>query len=201
MKNILMIMKEFGIELPEEKKKEFEQQVAENYKTVADYEKQKEKLTAAEETATANDTAVMDLKRQLEGFKDIDVSALNQRITDLEKEKGALEADYQTKISDRDFNDIVKETISSSGGKNAKAIAALLDIETLKGSKNQKEDIATAMKALAEAEDSKMLFGESAKVVKTGNIIGEVTGNGVDAADAQMRSVMGLPPVSTTEQK
>ncbi len=33
-----------------------------------------------------------------------------------------------------------------------------LDVDTLKASKNQKEDIAAAIKGLSEAEDSKMLF-------------------------------------------
>ena len=38
---------------------------------------------------------------------------------------------------------------------------ALLDMDTLKASKNQKDDIAAALKGLSEAEDSKMLFGET----------------------------------------
>ena len=37
MKNIFEIMKEFGLEIPEDKTKEFEKQVLENYKTVSDY--------------------------------------------------------------------------------------------------------------------------------------------------------------------
>lgn len=201
MKNIFEILKEFGLELPEDKKKDFEKTVLDNYKTVSDYEKQKEKLTAAEDTIKVNDTALEDLKKQLEGFKDVDVSALNKRISELEEEKKNLETDYQTKLADRDFNAILKDSIAVAHGKNAKAIAALLDIEALKASKNQKEDIAAAIKTLTEAEDSKMLFGEPETVVKTGNVIGAVTGNGVDAADAQMRAVMGLPPIPNTEPK
>lgn len=201
MKNIFEILKEFGLELPEDKKKDFEKTVLDNYKTVSDYEKQKEKLTAAEDTIKVNDTALEDLKKQLEGFKDVDVSALNKRISELEEEKKNLETDYQTKLADRDFNAILKDSIVAAHGKNAKAIAALLDIEALKASKNQKEDIAAAIKTLTEAEDSKMLFGEPETVVKTGNVIGAVTGNGVDAADAQMRAVMGLPPIPNTEPK
>lgn len=50
-----------------------------------------------------------------------------------------------------------------------------MDVDTLKASKNQKEDIAAALKALAEAEDSKMLFGEPGqKPVRTGSVIGTV---------------------------
>lgn len=191
MKNILEIMKEFGLEVPEG----FEKAVNDNYKTVADYEKQKDKLDKANDAINANDTALGDLKKQLEGFKDVDVTALNQRIADLEKEKTTLETDYQSKLSDRDFNDILKENIASLNGKNAKAITALLDMDTLKASKNQKEDIATALKGLSEAEDSKMLFGESKpQPTGSGNPIGAIgAGMTLDQETIAARKVMGLP--------
>lgn len=202
MKNIFKIMEEFGLELPEDKKKDFEKAVNENYKTVADYDKQKEKLTAAEDTIKVNDSALEDLKKQLEGFKDVDVSALNNRISELEKERDALKEDYQTKIADRDFQDILKESIIAAKGKDTEKIMRLLDTETLKASKNQKEDIAAAIKAMTEDDVTKGMFGETEpEVTQTGNIIGTVTGGGVDAQEARMRAVMGLPPVPNTEQK
>lgn len=202
MKNIFKIMEEFGLELPEDKKKDFEKAVNENYKTVADYDKQKEKLTAAEDTIKANDTALEDLKKQLEGFKDVDVSALNNRISELEKERDTLKEDYQTKIADRDFQDILKESIVAAKGKDTEKIMRLLDTETLKASKNQKEDISAAIKAMTEDDVTKGMFGETEpEVTQTGNIIGTVTGGGVDAQEARMRAVMGLPPVPNTEQK
>lgn len=175
MKNIFEIMKEFGLELPEDKQKDFEKKVLDNYKTVSDYEVQSGKLVKAEETIKVSDIAVKDLTKQLEGFKDVDVTALNQRIKDLETEKGTIESDYQKKLAERDFIDLAKESIAAVNGKNAKAIMALLDMDTLKASKNQKEDMAAALKSLTEADDSKMLFGEpQANPVGTGNIIGQV---------------------------
>lgn len=175
MKNIFEIMKEYGLEVPEDKKKDFEKAVLENYKTMTDYDNQTKKLDAANETIKANDTAMKDLQTKLDGFKDVDVSGLNQRIKDLETEKANIQKDYDAKIADRDFDDLVKESIAAVNGKNAKAITALLDVETLKASKNQKEDVAAALKALTEAEDSKMLFGEpEPKPAGTGNLIGQV---------------------------
>lgn len=201
MKNIFEIMKEYGLEVPEDKKKEFEKTVLENYKTMTDYDNQAKKLDAANETIKANDTAMKDLQDKLDGFKDVDVSGLNQRINDLETEKANIQKDYDAKIADRDFNDLVKENIAAANGKNAKAIMALLDVETLKASKNQKEDIAAALKALTEAEDSIMLFGApEPNPVGTGNLIGQVrTGGGSNADDAAMRAAMGLPPASETK--
>lgn len=184
MKNIFEIMKEYGLEVPEDKKKDFEKAVLENYKTQTDYDNQTKKLDAANETIKANDTAMKDLQTQLDGFKDVDVTGLNKRISDLEEEKKNIQKDYDSKIADRDFSDLVKESIAAAKGKNPKAIMALLDVNALKASKNQKEDIAAALKTLTEAEDSKMLFGEpEPNPVGTGNLIGQVyktTGQSTD---------------------
>lgn len=201
MKNIFEIMKEYGLEVPEDKKKDFEKAVLENYKTMTDYDNQTKKLDAANETIKANDTAMKDLQTKLDGFKDVDVSGLNQRIKELETEKDNIQKDYDAKIADRDFDDLVKESIAAVNGKNAKAITALLDVETLKASKNQKEDVAAALKALTEKEDSKMLFGEpEPKPAGTGNLIGQVRGGGgASVEEAAMRAAMGLPPVPETK--
>lgn len=184
MKNIFEIMKEYGLEVPEDKKKDFEKAVLENYKTQTDYDNQTKKLDAANETIKANDTAMKDLQTQLDGFKDVDVTGLNKRISDLEEEKKNIQKDYDSKIADRDFSDLVKESIAVAKGKNPKAIMALLDVNALKASRNQKEDIAVALKTLTEAEDSKMLFGEpEPNPVGTGNLIGQVhktTGQSTD---------------------
>jgi hypothetical protein len=201
MKNIFEIMKEYGLEVPEDKKKDFEKAVLENYKTMTDYDNQTKKLDAANDTIKANDTAMKDLQDKLDGFKDVDVSGLNQRIKDLETEKANIQKDYDAKIADRDFDDLVKESIAAVKGKNAKAITALLDVPTLKASKNQKEDVAAALKALTEAEDSKMLFGEpEPKPEGTGDLIGRVRGgSSTSAEEAAMRAAMGLPPASETK--
>ncbi|MCM1159374.1 MAG: phage scaffolding protein [Bacteroidales bacterium] len=130
--------------------------------------------TEKEKTASQGDT-IKELKKGLEEFKDVDVTALNKKIEDLEEENRKKDSEHQQQLADRDFNDILKESILQAKGRNAKAITALLDIESLKNSKNQKEDIAAAIKMLTEAEDSKMLFGEpDAKPVGSGNPIGNV---------------------------
>lgn len=198
MKNIFDIMKEFGIEVPEDHKKDFEKAVLENYKTMADYDKQTEKLNKANDTIKVSDTAMKDLQTKLDEYKDVDVSALNQRITDLETEKGNIESDYQKKLAERDFNDLIKEGIAAAHGKNVKAITALLDTETLMQSKNQKEDIAAAIKTLTEAEDSKMLFGDAVEIAGKGNPIGDIGGGKLtpeEKEEADCRAAMGLPPV------
>ena len=171
MKNIFEIMKEYGLEVPEDKQKDFEKAVLENYKTVSDYEVQSEKLKTAEGKVTT-------LTESLDKFKGVDVDELNNTITTLKTDLANKDKELTDKLAERDFNDLLKDSIVSAKGKNAKAITALLDVDTLKASKNQKEDIAAAIKALTEAEDSKMLFGEQEpEVVGSGNPIGAVVKN------------------------
>lgn len=175
MKNIFEIMKEYGIDMPEDKKKDFEKSVLENYKTVADYNKQVENLNKANDTIKSNDTAMKELQNKLDAFKDADVTELKNTIAGLEKDKTRIEDEYKDKMAKRDFDDLIKDAITGAHGKNAKAITALLDVDTLMQSKNQKEDIAAAIKKLTEAEDSKMLFGEPEPQVKGGgNPIGRI---------------------------
>lgn len=195
MKNILEIMKEYGVEVAEDKQKDFEKAVLENYKTVNEFEKQKEKLETANETIKTNNEAIDGLKKDLEGFKDVDVTGLQNKIAELESKTSTIESEYQAKLADRDFQDILKENIASLNGKNAKAITALLNMDELKASKNQKDDIAKALKALSEAEDSKMLFGETKPdITGMGSPIGAIgTGNTGDADVIAARKVMGLP--------
>ena len=194
MKNIFEIMKEYDLEVPEEKKKDFEKTVLDSYKTVSDYEIQSEKLKTTEGKVTT-------LTESLDKFKNVNVDELNSTIATLKTDLANKDQELKDKIADRDFNDLLKDSITSAKGRNAKAITALLDLETLKASKNQKEDITAALKTLAEAEDSKMLFGEPEPyVLGKGDPIGSVIKTGNQDSDATMRAVMGLPPV-TTEQK
>ena len=196
MKNIFDLLKEYGVELPEDKKKDFEKAMLENYKTIKDYDAQKEKLTAAEQKNATSETTINELKEDLKKFDGKDVGALEQKITDLQTELSNKDQDYANKIADRDFNDLISGSILAAKGRNVKAISALLDLDKLKGSKNQKEDIEAALKALSEAEDSKMLFGTD-EPTRTGTVIGSVTEKNSNADDAMMRAAMGLPPVKS----
>lgn len=143
-----------------------------------------EDLKNEKEKTSTQETTINGLKKDLGEFKDADVSGMKKKIEDLEADIRTKDADHQKEIADRDFNDLLKESINASKGRNTKAITALLDVDTLKASKNQKEDIAAALKALAEAEDSKMLFGEpEANPVRTGSFIGDVRKDNVPKGD------------------
>lgn len=150
MQNIETILSK--VELTDEAKDQIISAVKENYKPVADWQKQKDKVDSL--TASLEET-----KEALKAFEGVNVDELNKKIEELNAQIAKNETDYEAKIAERDFNDLLKSAIAEVNGKNAKAITALLDVDALRSSNNQKEDIAKALKALTEAEDSKMLFG------------------------------------------
>ena len=129
--------------------------MAENGKDIGKVKKDLENMTAERDKEKSRaDTA----EETLKGFDGVDVEGLNKSIADWKKKAEDAEKDYKQKLADRDFNDLVSAEIAKANGLNKKAIMALLDVDTLKASKNQNDDVVSAIKALAEAEDSKMLF-------------------------------------------
>ena len=193
MKNYETILSEAGITMTDEQKTAIAAAMGENYKPIADWQNQVDKLANLEQQLNVT-------KATLAKFDGVDVAAKDGEISTLKQQLADMEKAHQDQMADRDFRDVLKTGIVSAKGLNEKAIMALLDLEELRKSKNQKDDVAAALKTLAEAEDSKMLFGEP-EVKSTGstiNTIGTVTKTGGDSMEAAMRAAMGLPAV---EQK
>lgn len=131
-------------------------------------------------------------KETLKGFEGVDVAQLQGQITKLNSDLAAKDADYQKKIADMEFGSVLDSAISGSKAKNSKAVKALLDLEKLKASKNQTEDIKTALEELKKSDS--YLFGSDEPVL---NPIGDTSGNnnsGGVSSLAAVRAAMGLPP-------
>lgn len=154
MKNIFEILSNSGIEVPEDKKTELTKQIAENYKTVAEFDKVKNRLEVERDNYKDSlETAQNALKE----FDGVDIKELNGKITQLTSDLEKKDSEYQTKIADMEFNSVLDSAISASGARNSKAVKALLEIEALKGSKNQEDDIKKAIEAVKTEND--FLFG------------------------------------------
>lgn len=139
-------------------------------------------------------------QESLKKFDGVDPVKLTEKITELNAQLASQKADYEKKIADRDFNDRLSSAITSAGGKNAKAISALLDLESLKSSKNQNEDIQAAIENVKKEADYLFTSDEPVKnpVAGTGN--GAASGFHIDAAKVETaRKVMGLPPKKENE--
>ncbi len=116
----------------------------------SDIEKTKSRLEAERDSYKEQlETAQTALKE----FDGVDVKELNGKIAQLTADMAKKESEHQAKIADMEFNSVLDSAISSSGARNAKALKALLDLETLKASKNQTEDIKSAIEAVKAEND------------------------------------------------
>lgn len=89
----------------------------------------------------------------LKGFDGVDVADLKEQISKLTTDLQSQQSEYDGKIADMQFETTISEAIKANGGKNAKAIMALLDINTLKSSKDQSNDIKSALEAVKTDND------------------------------------------------
>lgn len=162
--NVDKIMKENGDDINNAKKK-----------LEAERDDYKSRLDAAQES--------------LKSFEGVDVAELQGKIASLTKDLETKDAEYNAKIADMEFNDVLSEAIKAAGGRNVKAIRAMLDIDALKASKNRSDDINAALETTKKSDG--YLFGNNepinSAVSKTG-----VSDGGADPM-AAIRAAMGLP--------
>ena len=111
-------------------------------KPFADYDSIKEQLRTATEG--------------LEAFKGVDVKDLQGQVAKLTKDLSDQAEAHKKQLADLAFDGVLKEAITAARGRNTKAIAALLDVDALKASKDQTADIKSALEALK--KDSGYLF-------------------------------------------
>lgn len=103
-------------------------------KPFADYETIKTQLSEANTT--------------IEGFKAMDIDGIKKAADDWKLKAETAEKDAAAKIADMEFNGLLDTAITTAKGRNAKALRGLLDMDALKASKNQTEDIKAALEAL-----------------------------------------------------
>ena len=177
------ILEDFGLEIPAEKKTDFEKAWKENYRTKSEYDIA---VTKRDEYKSSLDT----VSEQLKAFDGVDVADLNGQIKKLKDDLKAKDGEYAAKEADRIFSDTLKEAIKTAGGRNEKAVMAMLDMDALKASKNQSEDIKKALEAVKESDA--YLFGSDEPFM---NAVGATGGSADVGGDnlSAIRAAMGLP--------
>ncbi len=159
--------------------------MAENGKDVA---AEKAKTTKAEGERDNYKDQLATATESLEKFKDVDPTAMQSEIDKLNQQLKDKDAEYAAKEADRIFADTIKEAIKSAGGRNEKAVMAMLDMDALKASKNQSEDIKKALETVKESDA--YLFGSDEPF---SNPVGPTGGTGGSDSFAAIRAAMGLP--------
>ncbi len=115
-------------------------------KPFADYDTVKSQLDEAQKT--------------IKGFQDsgADIEAVRKSAKDWEDKYNAAVSESNQKIADMAFDHALEAAITGAKGRNAKAIRALLDVDTLKSSKNQESDIKAALEDVK--KDNGYLFDD-----------------------------------------
>lgn len=149
-------------------------------KPFADYDHIKEQLKTAQDG--------------LKAFEGVDVAKLQGEITTLQSKLTGKDKEWQEKLDGMAFDSKIKDAITAAKGKSVKAIAALLDLDTLRQSKNQDADIKAAVDALKAGEYSYQF--DTATVpppYATGTGKDPVTGK-YDAGTLKIMRAAGLDP-------
>lgn len=194
MKNIIEILKESNIELTEEQEDSVTKLVNDNYKTIAEFDKQKEKLSLAENNAKDIQTKFDKFKENYDG---VDVEELRKKINTLTNDIDTQKTNYEAQISKMNLDSVLSAKAKEYGCKDFDLAKSQFNYDDLLNSKDQTNDIDKAFKTLK--ENKPILFGEEQKgPTATGNIVGS-SGQGANpnAEDLLLRQAMGL----TTEKK
>lgn len=156
---------------------------------MAEYGKELNPLKAERDSyKTQLETAQTSLKA-MEG---IDAAGLQTKITELKDQLKGKDTEIAQIRSDYAFDSAINEAIRKASGRNEKAIRALLDLDTLKASKNQEQDITAALDTLK--KDNDYLFQAEKK---TPHVVSVTSGINPEAqtkreqANEALRSLLG----------
>lgn len=136
---------------------------------------------------TQLDTAQASLKA-MEG---IDAAGLQTRIAELNGQLAGKDSEIAKIKADYAFDTSLKEAIRAASGRNEKAITALLDVDTLKASKNQETDIKAALENLKKENDYLFQGTSIPRVVSTTSGINNDAQTKKEQANEALRSLFG----------
>lgn len=126
MKNIEQILKEAGIEVTDEQKAAVNAAVTENYKTIAEFEKQAKKLTAAEADRDNYKVQLDTANETLEKFKDIDPEKQAEEIQKYKQAAKEAQDMAAKQILERDQRDYLKGEFDNLGIKSGRVRDSLM---------------------------------------------------------------------------
>ncbi|MBR6102621.1 MAG: phage scaffolding protein [Ruminococcus sp.] len=113
----------------------------------------KKAIEALEKERDGFSTQLDDAQKKLKGFDGVDVNELQGKVAQLTQDIEDSKKKYEAEIADIKFANLLDSKITQSGAKNNKAVLALLDIDALKQSKNQEQDILAAITAVKASDD------------------------------------------------
>lgn len=109
MQNIIEILKANGLELTEEQQSAINKAVAENYKTVAEFDKKIGKLEAERDGLKEQYDTVSET---LKSFDGVDVDGMKKQLEEAQKKAEDAEKAYNARLTEREFDDALREALN-----------------------------------------------------------------------------------------
>ena len=128
----------------------------------------------------------------LKAMEGVDVEALKTQVSDLTQKLSGKDTEIQQIKADSQFNELLKDAIRGAGARNEKAVIPFLDIDVLKKSSNQTQDIQVALESVK--KDNDYLFQSAQPVPK---LVSSTPGMNPDVVDKKtqaneaLRSILG----------
>ena len=179
--------------------KKISEEISKGFVSKKDFDSKNDKVKTLDEKVKTLEKQVGERDKQLEEIKATsgNADALNKKIEELQEENkkantdlDELEKKHTAELADRDFSSLLDDVLSGEKVKDSKSVKAHLDINVLKESKNQSEDIKAAIAKVKEEHD--FLF-ESGEPID--NPLGPIKNTPpVKGEDEMMRAIMGLEP-------
>ena len=176
MKNITDILAGLGVEIPEDKAETLNKEVAENYKTIAEFNK---KIQKAEQDRDEIKAQLNTATETLKGFEGIDPQKITEQLNSYKTAMEQAQAEYNKKIVERDFNDVLRAELDKQKFSSQYARKSVEAAIKAKGLTMENGKIIGLNDVLASirAEDAGVFVDESnPPAVFTTHISGEPTG-------------------------
>lgn len=127
MKNFEQILKEVGIEVTDEQKASINKVMPENYKTIAEFDKQVKKTEKAESERDALQKQYDDAQETIKGFDGVDVEKLKKDIAEWKERAEKAEKDAADQILKRDQRDYLNAEFDKLGIKSERTRKSLMN--------------------------------------------------------------------------
>lgn len=173
MKNIFELLSAVGITLEGENKATFEKSFLENYKTIAEVSNLTKKIETLEanekaykESDAKKDADLKDLQAKLEaaGTDSTKLLALQQELTNLQKERETEKAEFEKKLNAQHYEHLVKEKageLKFSSASAKKAFIADVLAQNLKVKNDELLDFSDYVEAYKKEDSAAFLTEQS----------------------------------------
>jgi len=128
----------------------------------------------------------------LKAMEGVDVGALQPQVKDLMQKLSGKDTEIQQIKADSQFNELLKDAIRGAGARNEKAVMPFLNVDGLKKSSNQTQDIQAALESIK--KDNDYLFQPAQttpKFVSSTPGISQNTDDKKTQANEALRSILG----------